>query len=86
MTSNKIKATIAVTLLVLVIIVTTAIMFGNTSLSVISEDTMFEGMSCDTSDDCYDSLINSGFPKAELDAQLEEAKLICVNNVCGAKR
>jgi len=40
---------------------------------------------CDVPKDCYNTLLADGFPKTELDNQLEDFELFCRNNQCGVR-
>ena len=88
-TNNKFLIYFGIILLVIIIGGYFAIT-SNTSkidiMSVISsqeETTIFEEISCQEKTDCYDAILDYGFPKNELDLQLEDNELFCESNVCG---
>jgi len=63
--------------------------FAVTSLNILGgEKQMFPDMVCEEPVDCYNSMIDGGFPEDELDSQLveENSELICESNICGVQR
>lgn len=70
----------------LVLLILIGVYYSFTSFSVIDTDKEFyEGLTCETPDNCYDKLLDIGFPKSELDEQLLSYNLICENNICGVE-
>lgn len=68
-----------------VALITLAIIFvpKNTIQSVLGTDgEVIEGVTCEADIDCYDNLISLGFPRGELDAELNDYDLICRNSAC----
>ncbi len=71
----------------LIMLIVVGAYFSATSFSILSEGetNTFDGMTCSESNECYQKLIDAGFPQSDLDAQLEGAELTCKNSVCGVK-
>lgn len=71
--------------LLLVISGLTASMIGilsvtdNTGVQMLNID-------CNVPNDCYVGLVQSGFVVSELDEQLKDAELVCMNKKCGVVR
>lgn len=71
-----------------ILVVIFTILYSSGELSLITS-TDFEELpvqiSCEVPQDCYDGMIEIGFPKADLDEQLNDIELLCRNNVCGGR-
>jgi hypothetical protein len=72
---------------VLAIFIIIGVYFSVTSFNILGDNDkqMFDDMSCNVPIDCYNEFIDVGFPKADLDAELIDAELICESNICGVQ-
>lgn len=75
-----------IVLIVLSVLLVISVILGS-EFSVVGESdvTLYEDLSCQEADECYDKLISLGFPKSELDNQLETLELVCIDNTCGVR-